>query len=113
MHWLRGRHQDWPGRKAASHGEALMASSFSTADVAPGSQLDYWREAVSSTFFMLDVDRVEHSRTGFHAEMTTQSLGRMLIATVSSEPHAVVRSPRIIRQSDADDFVVNLATHGR
>lgn len=90
-----------------------MASSFSTADVARSSQLDYWREAVSSTFFMLDVDRVEHSRTGFHAEMTTQSLGRMLIATVSSEPHAVVRSPRIIRQSDADDFVVNLATHGR
>ena len=53
------------------------------------------------------------SSTGFRGEITAQSLDRLRIATVSSEPHAVIRSAEKIRQSYDDDFVVNLAVRGR
>ena len=77
------------------------------------SQLDYWREVVCATFFALDVQRGGLARTGFRGEITAQSLDRLRIATVSSEPHAVIRSAEKIRSSYDDDFVVNLAVRGR
>ena len=90
-----------------------MAVRFSTAEVGRRSQLDYWREVVCATFFALDVERSGPSRTGFRGEITAQSLDRLRIATVSSEPHAVIRSAEGIRRSRDDDFVVNLAVRGR
>ncbi len=90
-----------------------MAVRFSTAEVGRRSQLDYWREVVCATFFALDVQRGGLARTGFRGEITAQSLDRLRIATVSSEPHAVIRSAEKIRQSYDDDFVVNLAVRGR
>jgi AraC-like DNA-binding protein len=90
-----------------------MAVRFSTAGVERRSQLDYWREAVCATFFALDVEREEHSSTGFRGQITAQSLDQVRIATVSSEPHAVIRSAERIRQSYGDDFVVNVTVRGR
>ena len=90
-----------------------MAVRFSTAEVGRRSQLDYWREVVCATFFALDVQRDGLARTGFRGEITAQSLDRLRIATVSSEPHAVIRSAEKIRSSYDDDFVVNLAVRGR
>ncbi len=90
-----------------------MAVRFSTAEVGRRSQLDYWREVVCATFFALDVERAGLARTGFRGEITAQSLDQLRIATVSSEPHAVIRSAEKIRQSYDDDFVVNLAVRGR
>ena len=89
-----------------------MAVRFSTAEVSRRSQLDYWREVVCATFFALDVERGGLARTGFRGEITAQSLGQLRIATVSSEPHAVIRSAEKIRGSYDDDFVVNLAVRG-
>lgn len=90
-----------------------MAVRFSTADVDRRAQLDYWREVVCATFFTLEIERGGQHRTGFRGEIAAQSLGRLQIATVSSEPHAVVRSPEGIRRSADDDFVVNVAVRGR
>jgi AraC-like DNA-binding protein len=90
-----------------------MAVRFSTAEVGQRSQLEYWQEVVCATFFALDVQRGGLARTGFRGEITAQSLDRLRIATVSSEPHAVIRSAEKIRSSYDDDFVVNLAVRGR
>jgi AraC-like DNA-binding protein len=90
-----------------------MTLSFSTATVDQRSQLSYWREVVCATFVLLDVERLRRPAVGFHAEVTAQSLGGMGIATVISEPHAVIRSPEMIRRSPEDDFFVNLAIRGR
>ena len=90
-----------------------MTVSFSTATVDKRSQLNYWREVVCATFVQLGVERPQRPAVGFRAEVTAQSLGGLRVATVVSEPHAVFRSPEMIRRSPEDDFLVNLAIRGR
>src|ERR1700683_1624620 len=92
---------------------AAMTVSFSTATVDQQSQLSYWREVVCATFVWLDVERPQRPALGFRAEVTAQNLGRLRVATVVSEPHAVVRSPTMIRRSPDNDFFINVAISGR
>lgn len=89
-----------------------MAVSFSTAAVEPRSQLSYWREVVCATFVGLDVEPPQRPTAGFRAEVTAHGLAGMRVATVTSQPHAVVRSPAMIRSSPDDDIFVNLAVLG-
>jgi AraC-like DNA-binding protein len=89
-----------------------MTVSFSTATVDQRSQLGYWREVVCATFTWLDVVAQQQTRAGFRAEVTAESLGGMRVATVTSEPHAVFRSPEMIRTAPDDDLFVNLAVRG-
>jgi AraC-like DNA-binding protein len=90
-----------------------MTVSFSTAAVEPRSQLSYWREVVCATFVGLDVEPPEQRTPGFRGEVSAHDLGSMQVATVTSQPHAVVRSPARIRSSPDDDIFVNLAVRGR
>jgi len=114
-----------------------MTLSFSTATVDQRSQLSYWREVICATFVRLDLERLGAEQrgpgprgtgprgtrprgpepgarpaAGFRAEVTAQGLGRLQLATIVSEPHAVFRSPAMIRRSPEDDFMVNLAMRG-
>jgi AraC-like DNA-binding protein len=95
---------------------AAMTASFSTAAVERRSQLDYWREVVCATFVRLGVERIGAERArrpaGFRGEVTAQDVGGLQVATVVSEPHAVFRSPTMIRRSPEDDVMVNLAVRG-
>lgn len=90
-----------------------MTVSFSTATIDRRSQLTYWREVVCATFVRLDVELPPQPSAGFRAHVTAQSLGHMRVAVVVSQPHAVVRSPEMIRRWAEDDFLVNLAIRGR
>jgi AraC-like DNA-binding protein len=90
-----------------------MTLCFSTASVDQRSQLSYWREVVCATFVGLDVEPLPGPTTGFQAEVTAQSLGSMQVATVVSQPHAVLRSAARIRNSPDDDIFVNMAVGGR
>src|ERR1700684_916506 len=88
---------------------AAMPICFSTATVDQRSQLSYWREVVCATFVQLGVEPPQRPAAGFRAEVTAQGLGSLRVATVVSEPHAVFRSPEMIRRLPEDDFLVNLA----
>jgi AraC-like DNA-binding protein len=90
-----------------------MTVSFSTATVDQRSQLGYWREVVCATFTWLDVMPMRQRPAGFRAEVTAEGLGGMRVATVDSEPHAVFRSPEMIRTAPDDDIFVNLPVRGR
>lgn len=89
-----------------------MTVSFSTATVDRRSQLSYWREVVCATFVRLGVERTGEPAGGFRAGVTVQGLGGLQLATIDSQPHAVFRSPTMIRRSPEDDFMVNLAIRG-
>jgi AraC-like DNA-binding protein len=89
-----------------------MTVSFSTATVDRRSQLSYWREVVCATFVRLGVERTGEPAAGFRAGVTVQGLGGLRLATIDSQPHAVFRSPAMIRRSPEDDFMVNLAIRG-
>src|ERR1700733_7194089 len=101
-----------PGHWRTPDEVAAMPICFSTATVDRRSQLSYWREVVCATFVGLDVDPLQRATAGFRAEVTARRLGGMQVATVVSEPHAVFRSPALIRSSADDDLFVNLAAGG-
>jgi len=90
-----------------------MSLRFSTDMVDRRSALSYWHEVVCATFVRLGLERLERHASGFRAEVTAQSLGGLKLATVISDPHAVFRSPAMIRAWPDDDFMVNLAVSGR
>ncbi len=86
---------------------------FSTVTVDRRSQLSYWHDVVCATFVRLGVERLKPRAEGFRAEVTAQNLGGLQVATVIADPHAVYRTPAMIRGSPDDDFMVNLAIRGR
>jgi AraC-like DNA-binding protein len=90
-----------------------MSARFSTATVDKDSQLDYWHDVVCATFVRLGLERPDRQARGFRGEVTAQDLGRLQVATITSEPHAVFRSPAMIRRWSDDDVMVNLAVRGR
>jgi AraC-like DNA-binding protein len=90
-----------------------MSVRFSTVTVDRRSQLSYWHEVVCATFVRLGVEPMKQRAVGFRAEVTAQDLGSLRVATVISDPHAVYRSPAMIRGSPDDDMMVNLAIRGR
>jgi AraC-like DNA-binding protein len=90
-----------------------MTRTYSTATVDERSQLSYWRDVVCATFTWLDVMPLREPTAGFRAAVTADGLGGMRVATVDSQPHAVFRSPEMIRAAPDDDFFVNLSIRGR
>lgn len=90
-----------------------MSVCYSTATVDPDCQLDYWHDVVCATFVRLGLERPDRQAHGFRGEVTAQGLGSLQVATITSEPHAVFRSPAMIRRWSDDDVMVNLAVRGR
>ncbi len=101
------------GRVWSPSEAAAMSQSFSTATVDRRSQLSYWHEVVCATFVQLGLERVERKAVGFRGAVTAHSLGSLRLATIVSDPHAVFRSPAMIRGSLDDDFMVNIAISGQ
>ena len=90
-----------------------MTLHFSTATIEERSQLGYWRDVVCDTFVRYGFEAPQRGRAGFRGEVTAQPLGGIQVATVTSEPHGVFRSPTVLRGSSEDDYLVNLAVRGR
>lgn len=89
-----------------------MTLTYSTATVDGAAQLDYWRDVVCATFVQLELEPPPWRSGRFRGHVTAQDLDCVQIATVTADPHAVVRTPAAIRQSHEDDFFVNLAVRG-
>jgi AraC-like DNA-binding protein len=89
-----------------------MTLSYSTATVDDVSQLDYWRDVVCATFVQLELEPPERHGGRFRGEVSAQDLDCVQVATVSADPHSVVRTPAAIRRSLEDDFFVNVAVRG-
>lgn len=90
-----------------------MTLSYSTATTDGISQLDYWRDVVCATFVQLELEPPPQCHGRFRGQVVAQDLDCVQLATVTADPHAVVRTPAAIRRSGEDDFFVNLATAGR
>lgn len=89
-----------------------MTLSYSTATVDDVSQLDYWRDVVCATFVQLELEPPPQRSGRFRGQVIAQDLDCVQIATVTADPHSVVRTPAAIRRSQEDDFFVNLAVRG-
>jgi len=89
-----------------------MTVSYSTASVEDAAQLDYWRDIVCATFVQLELEPPPQRSGRFRGHVTAQDLDCVQIATVTADPHAVVRTPAAIRRAREDDFFVNLTVRG-
>jgi AraC-like DNA-binding protein len=89
-----------------------MTLTYSTATVGDAAQLDYWRDVVCATFVQLELQAPRQPCGRFRGEVIAQDLDCVQLATVSADPHSVVRSPAAIRRSGEDDFFVNVAVRG-
>ncbi len=89
-----------------------MTLTYSTAAVDSLSQLDYWRDVVCATFVQLELEPPPVRSGRFRGQVVAQELDCVQVATVTADPHAVVRTPAAIRRSLEDDFFVDLAVRG-
>lgn len=89
-----------------------MTLTYSTATVEGAAQLDYWRDVVCATFVQLELEPPPVQGGRFRGQVTARDFGCVQVATVTADPHSVVRTPAAIRRSQEDDFFVDLPVRG-
>jgi AraC-like DNA-binding protein len=88
-----------------------MPDSVRTATVPARDRFDFWRQVVSDTFVPLEAWRT--GKGAFRGELRGASLGALRFYQVSSDSHAVRRTPRLISASPGEYFKVGLQRRGR
>lgn len=89
-----------------------MTFSVSTTGVEKRWQIEYWRDVICARFVPLELELPQAHPPQFRARVTVEDLDLVEVATVTSDPHAVFRSPKAIRESDSDDIFVMIARRG-
>lgn len=91
-----------------------MTQLFTTQDVQPEEAADYWHETLRNVYVQLDCTPAEPSRHGlFSGEIRQDQFSVLGVSVVTASPQSVVRSPKLIRQSTEDVFIVSIQTQGR
>ncbi|AOJ93638.1 MULTISPECIES: helix-turn-helix domain-containing protein [Burkholderia] len=87
---------------------------FSTDEAPAAEQADYWSAALASSFVKLDFEPTT-SRSGrpFTGHIDQGSLAYVDVAVVNSRAQEVHRTSRLVRQEDADLFLISVQVAGR
>jgi AraC-like DNA-binding protein len=88
-----------------------VGGRFSTAEVGPGEQVEYWREMVRRHFVPLRIEPI--ARGEFDGSVRLRALGDLDIAGVHAHPMRVARGQRHIEQSAGDEYFIGLHIRGR
>jgi AraC-like DNA-binding protein len=89
-----------------------MSVQISTASVPRHNQLEYWREAICSTFIHLDIAPVEGRLGRFSGKIIQHAHPILQHAEVIAEAHQAVRSMGQIKRMDEDYFMVLIQRSG-
>ncbi|MFV2178491.1 helix-turn-helix domain-containing protein [Actinomadura sp. LOL_016] len=87
---------------------------ISTDGVPERERFAFWREVTSKTWLPLDA-RCEprHREAGFRARVGIGGLGPVQVTVMTATPHAVHRTPALIRRSDPEELLLTCAISGR
>ncbi|MER6345970.1 AraC-like ligand-binding domain-containing protein [Streptomyces sp. NPDC001595] len=85
---------------------------ISTDEVAPAEQFAYWREVNSKLWVPYDLRWEGQSENGFRARVQVSGFGPVQAALMTTTPHSVHRTPRLIRQADPEVFKVGCFVQG-
>lgn len=88
-----------------------IVSSVSTEDLPPGDRLPFWQELLSSSIAPLSV-RIDQS-AAFTASLRTIDLGAIQLMTFRLSRLDASRTPKLIRQSDPESYVLGVNLRGR
>jgi AraC family transcriptional regulator, positive regulator of tynA and feaB len=94
-----------------AHADLSPRLNWNTADIRPGEQFTYYREAICQAFMKLTPERPPAS--GFAARVETVRLGEAAVNRVTFPEHVVRRSVADIASSSRSCYYLNLKLAGR
>ncbi|MFG1997903.1 helix-turn-helix domain-containing protein [Spirillospora sp. NPDC048911] len=86
---------------------------MSTAEIPTGERFAFWREVTSKVWVPLDARCEPDLETGFQAQVGVGGLGPVQVTLMTATPHSVSRTPKLIRQTDPETFLLTCAVRGR
>ncbi|MFD3488629.1 helix-turn-helix domain-containing protein [Streptomyces sp. NPDC058665] len=85
---------------------------LSTAGVAAGERLDFWREVSSKLWVPYELRCERELESQFRAHVGTAEFGPVQAALMTAMRHSVHRTPKLIRQSDPEVFKLGCLQSG-
>jgi AraC family transcriptional activator of tynA and feaB len=87
-----------------------MQSKWTTREVAPSDQFEYWRDVICDAF--LPLEPILTDDVHFEGSVAAVSLRQFHIASVAAHPHTVARTSRGISRTRTGAFFANLIRTG-
>ncbi|WP_328842955.1 helix-turn-helix domain-containing protein [Streptomyces sp. NBC_00258] len=84
----------------------------STAEVAAGERFAFWREVSTKLWVPYDLRCDPQLENGFKAQVGISDFGAMQATLLTTMPHTVHRSPKLIRQADPEVLKVGCIVRG-
>ena len=84
---------------------------INTTELASRESRVQWSDTLDSTYCEMDVDWPDQ-RGQFAAELVVRPFGDLTFSMVRADPHAVTRTPDMIRSDPSDDYLLCLITRG-
>jgi AraC-like DNA-binding protein len=86
----------------------------STAAVPAGERFGFWCEVIRGGTMCVPSDVLcdPRLRSGFRAQVGIRSLGSMSVSLLTTTPHSVRRTSKLIRQADSEELSVCCSVHG-
>ncbi|WP_328743892.1 helix-turn-helix domain-containing protein [Streptomyces sp. NBC_00285] len=84
----------------------------STAQVPPGERFAFWREVSTKLWVPYDLRCDPQVENGFRAHVGISDFGAMQATLLTTMPHSVHRSPKLIRQADPEVLKVGCIVRG-
>ncbi|HZF87706.1 helix-turn-helix domain-containing protein [Streptomyces sp.] len=85
---------------------------ISTAEVSPRERFTFWREMNSKLWVPYELRYAPRSEKSFQAQVRVTEFGSVQAALITTTPHSVHRTPKLIRQADPDVFKLGCFVHG-
>ncbi|NGO12563.1 helix-turn-helix domain-containing protein [Streptomyces sp. HC44] len=84
----------------------------SSAEVAAGEQFAFWREVNSKLWVPYELRCDPQVESGFRAQVGISDFGPVQTTLMTTMPHAVHRTPKLIRQADPEVFKLGCIVRG-
>lgn len=84
----------------------------STAEVPPRERFGFWREVNAKLWAPYDVRCDRRLESGFQAEVAISDFGPVQATLMTTMPHSIHRTPKLIRQADPEMFKVCCVVRG-
>jgi AraC-like DNA-binding protein len=84
----------------------------STDKIPPAERFAFWREVSSKVWVPYDARCETHLEQRFQAQVAISELGPVQATLMTSTPHSVRRTPKLIRQADPEAFLVTCTIRG-
>ncbi|MCW6007227.1 hypothetical protein K1W54_22170 [Micromonospora sp. CPCC 205371] len=84
----------------------------STAAVSPGERFAFWRAVHKKLWAPYDLQCDPRWENGFEAEVGISYFGPMQATLMTTMPHSIHRTPKLVRQSDPEVFILGCTVRG-